>query len=191
MQTLAAGFVVAFDPFVEGSSVCPAACDGFLSVDSILKMMDPGWSPTTETAGNPLISEWLTSFADGTTNNATQPQIYDSIALLQTGFFNLTPDQLTTVDADLAAINPELPALLTNAGILTDPGYLNWLADPSLVTNTWDPVYGGLNPSLILPDLLQMLGLDGASPAVTEAGAALGVLDPMPLFDTVLQMFAL
>ena len=71
VKALAASFVVAFDPFVEGSSVCPAACNGFLSPDAILKLMDPSWSPTTPTAGNPIISEWLTEFANGTTNNAT------------------------------------------------------------------------------------------------------------------------
>ena len=73
------------------------------------------WDPT-----NTTIQEWLTS----TDSTATTTEAEDSVALLQTGYYNLTPDQLATYDADLAAINPELPYLFTNDGIVTDPNYL-------------------------------------------------------------------
>ena len=60
-------------------------------------------------------------------NNATRPEMNDAIALLQTGSYNFSPTELAQVDAALANIDPELPALYTNAGILTDPNYLTYL----------------------------------------------------------------
>ena len=38
--------------------------------------------------------------------------------------YNLTPTELTHVDTILGQINPELPQLLTNMGIYTDPDYV-------------------------------------------------------------------
>jgi len=49
---------------------------------------------------------------------------------------------------------PALPALAVNAGILTDPGYLTFVTDPGA---EFDPVYGGWNPALVLPDIVQCL----------------------------------
>ena len=72
-------------------------------------------------------------------NNATQPEINDSVALLQTGTYNFSPTELAQVDAALGNINPELPALYTNGGILTDPNYLTYLTDPSSRTNPTRP----------------------------------------------------
>ena len=46
---------------------------------------------------------------------ATPDQISAGIALLQTGIFNLTPDQLDEAIGQLDAINPALPALAVNA----------------------------------------------------------------------------
>jgi hypothetical protein len=153
VQAVAAGLVVDFDPLVPGSPACPGACDGFgiYTVPQLVQAignLDPG---------NPMINEWLADVAANppTDNNATPPQTDASISLLQTGFFNLTPTELANVDSELATINPELPALLTNIGILTDPGYLAYsLGD----TTTFDPVYGGIAPSLVVPDLEEMLG---------------------------------
>jgi len=153
LQSLAAATVVAFDPFVPGSPACPGACDGvgIYTVPELVQAignLDPG---------NPMINQWLADVAANppTDNNATPPQTDASISLLQTGFFNLTPTELANVDSELATINPELPALLTNIGILTDPGYLAYsLGD----TTTFDPVYGGIAPSLVVPDLEEMLG---------------------------------
>jgi len=181
LQNMLAGAVVDFDPFVEGSPVCPAACnDDVLSVSTLLKLLDPG-------NNNPMINEWLTAAAGGTANGPTTDQEWDSIALLQTGFFNLNPTQLATVDADLAKINPELPALFTNAGILTDPQYLTWLTDPSAVgslcTDTSCGLYGGLDPSLILPDLIKLFDPSFAAAGSSELSTTLGLFDPMTLVD--------
>jgi hypothetical protein len=176
LQTDLAGLIVAFDPFEEGSSVCPATCDNIpgLTVQALLHDLDPNGT-------NPQITAYLADLANttatndgttGTVNNATLDQAQQSIALLQTGMFNLSPDQLATVDTDLANINPELPALLTNAGIITDPGYLSFLNDPGS-GSAFDPVYGGFNPTLILPDLWDLLvGSDAHSAAVDAASSA-------------------
>ena len=181
LQTDLAGAIVAFDPFVEGSSVCPATCVG-ISVQSLLQDLDPK-------GNNPTINAYLADLANttatndgtlGTVNNATLVQAEDSIALLQTGMFNLTPDQLATVDTDLANINPELPALLANAGIFTDPGYLAFLDGTS---STFDPVYGGYDPDLILSDLWNMFVGSDAPAAVDAASHLVGDVYPQTLAD--------
>ena len=82
-----------------------------------------------------------------------------AIALLQTGMFNLTPEQLDGAIAQLEDINPALPALAVNAGFITDPGYLAFINEPG---PAFDPVYGGWNPALVWPDLLQLFGVDDA-----------------------------
>ena len=87
-------------------------------------------------------------------NNATIGEVRTSVALLQTGEYNLSSTELATYDADLAAINPELPYLFTNDGIVTDPNYLA-IADGT--TTTLDPTYGGYNPYLVGDDLLTLL----------------------------------
>ena len=98
--------------------------------------------------------------------------------------YNLTPDQLATVDADLASINPELPALYTNAGILTDPGYLAFTdatANTTGPTTTvpFEPVYGGDNSNLVEQDLLTLLtNNDTNVNALSEPGVLLALLDP-------------
>jgi hypothetical protein len=157
LQSVAASLVVAFNPYTAGSPACPAMCDlpdGWTTA-ALVDMLDPDDS-------NPMIQAWLADAA-GTgafpDNNATPEQIAAAIALLQTGMFNLTPEQLDEAIAALDAIHPALPALAVNAGILTDPGYLAFVTDPG---TAFDPVYGGYNPALILPDLLQLFGTDAA-----------------------------
>jgi hypothetical protein len=142
-QNLVASSIVAFDPLVEGSPVCPATCDvpSYLTQPALVQDVE-NWDPS-----NTTIQEWLNNFPD---SNATLTQAEDSVALLQTGDYNLTPEQLATYDADLAAINPELPYLFTNGGIVTDP---NYLAFTDGATTTFDPVYGGYNPYLDALDL--------------------------------------
>ncbi len=116
----------------------------------------------------------------------TVSQIDETIALLQVGLYGLTPEQLATVDADLASINPELPALFTNAGILTDPGYLAYTvatASPTTgptTTAIFDPVYGGRDDSNLVPqDLLTLLtNNDTNVNALSEPGVLLALLDP-------------
>ena len=82
----------------------------------------------------------------------------------------------------MAAINPELPELYTNAGILTDPGYLayadeveaNQAANPP-----FDPVYGGLNSNLGTQDLLTLLtNNDTSANALSNPGDLLALIDP-------------
>jgi hypothetical protein len=178
LQTFAASLVVAFDPAVEGSSVCPATCDipESLTVPALvqdIENLDPS---------NTTIQAYLNGLTDGYDTLPTTPEIDASIAVLQTGIYNLTPAELATEDADLAAINPELPALFTNAGILTDPGYLayadeveaNQAANPP-----FDPVYGGLNPNLDAQDLLTLLtNNDTSATALSNPSDLLALIDP-------------
>jgi hypothetical protein len=155
LQSVAASLIVAFNPYTAGSPACPAMCDlpDGLTTAALVDMLDPNDS-------NPMIQAWLAGAA-GTgafpDNNATPEQIAAAIALLQTGMFNLTPEQLDSAIAQLDAIHPALPALAVNAGILTDPGYLAFVTDPG---TAFDPVYGGYNPALILPDILQLFGAE-------------------------------
>jgi hypothetical protein len=147
LQNFAGGVVVAFDPYVEGSPACPGVCDLPADETQLGLMQDIlAWDPT-----NTNISEWIANFPD---NNATTVESELSVALLQTGQYNLTPDQLATYDADLAAINPELPAYYTNDGIVTDP---NYLAFGDGTTTDFDPTYGGYDPNLLGSDILTLL----------------------------------
>jgi len=151
-QTFAAGLVVAFDPYVEGSPACPAACDLPTDETQLALVQDIlAWDPT-----NQDIATWVANYPD---NNATLAEEEASVALLQTGQYNLTPEQLAEYDADLNAINPELPAYFTNDGIVTDP---NYVAYSEALTNgtplpAFDPVYGGYDPNLLGSDLLTLL----------------------------------
>ena len=170
LQSIAASSIAAFNPFTAGSPACPASCDvpEYLTTRALVDMLDPDDS-------NPMIQAWLN--ADIPNNNATPEQVNSAIALLQTGMFNLTPEQLDGVITQLGDINPALPALAVNAGFITDPGYLAYVTDPSTEFN---PIYGGLNPALVWPDLLQLVGVDTGSSAVGELvdpAAAVGGLD--------------
>ena len=124
-QNLTAGFIAAFDPFVPGSPDCPATCDGVPAYETPLALLKDvlAWDPT-----NTSLAQYIADFPD---SNATQPEINDVIAMLQTGDYNLTATELAQVDTALGNINPELPALFTNSGILTDPNYLAYITDPS------------------------------------------------------------
>jgi len=170
LQSVAASLIVAFNPYAAGSPACPAMCDisESLTTRSLVDMLDPNDS-------NPMIQAWLAGVANTSAypdNNATPEQIAASIALLQTGIYNLTPEQLDEAIGQLDAINPGLLALAVNAGILTDPGYLAYVTEPG---TAFDPVYGGYDPALILPDILQLLGI-GAGPSdasqLVDPGAA-------------------
>ncbi|HYX99583.1 MAG TPA: hypothetical protein VE908_08540 [Mycobacterium sp.] len=154
LQNLAAGSVVAFDPFVAGSPACPALCDipaGTTQLDLLKDVL--ALNPT-----NTSLATYVGDFA--AQNNATQPEINDAVALLQTGSYNFSPTELAQVDQALYNINPELPALYTNEGILTDPNYLTYLSDPSdpsLLDSSGQLVgeYGGYNYMLVGDDLVK------------------------------------
>lgn len=181
LQNIAAAVVIDFDPFTAGSPLCQAMCDipQSLTIPAIvqdIENLDPS---------NTTLSTWLAEYAAGTADMPTQSQIYETIALLQTGIFHLDSTQLAAVDADLAAINPELPALYTNAGILTDPGYLAYTeatantTTGATTTAIFDPVYGGDNLNLVPQDLLTLLtNNDTNVNALSEPGVLLALLDP-------------
>jgi hypothetical protein len=151
-QTFAAGLVVAFDPLVEGSPACPAACDLPANETQLALVQDIlAWDPT-----NQDVATWVANYPD---NNATVAEAQASVALLQTGDYNLTAAQLAEYDADLNAINPELPYLFTNDGMVTDPNYVAYSdalenGDP---LPAFDPTYGGYDPNLVGTDLLTLL----------------------------------
>jgi hypothetical protein len=147
-QNLTAGFIDAFDPYVAGSPACPGTCDIPTDETQLALLQDVlAWDPS-----NTSLSDYVSEFAANAENNATQDEVNDSIALLQTGSYNFSPTELAQVDQALANINPELPVLYTNAGILTDPGYLAYTG-----TGPLDAVYGGYDPNLIGTDLLTLL----------------------------------
>jgi hypothetical protein len=163
LQSVTASLIAAFNPYTAGSPACPAICDipDSLTTRALVDMLDPNDS-------NPMIQAWLAGFDPGAefpNNNATPDQIAASIALLQTGIFNLTPEQLDGALAQLEEINPALPALAVNAGFLTDPGYLAFINEPG---SAFEPVYGGWNPALVLPGILDLLGIDTGSSGVSE-----------------------
>lgn len=163
LQSVAASLIVAFNPSTAGSPACPAMCDipANLTTPALVDMLDPDDS-------NPMIQAWLAGFdgvSDFPNNNATPDQIAASIALLQTGMFNLTPAQLDGVIGQLEDINPVLPTLAVNAGFITDPGYLDFVTNPG---TEFAPVYGGWNPALVLPDILQLFGIDAGSSGIGE-----------------------
>jgi hypothetical protein len=148
-QNFVAGSVIAFDPFLMGSPACPALCDiPFDETQTALVQDVLAWDPS-----NTTIQAWL----DGANNNATLLQQEAAVALLQTGQFNLSYDNLLNYDALLAQINPELPYLFTNDGIVTDPNYMEFASG---VTTDLDPVYGGLNSNLVINDWYTLLTND-------------------------------
>jgi hypothetical protein len=147
VQNFLGGLVVAFDPFVEGSPACPATCDlpagdTQLGLRQDILAMDPS---------NTNIAQYVADFPD---NNASTVEAEDSVALLQTGDYNLSYDNLLNYDALLAQINPELPVLFTNSGIITDP---NYVAFGDGATTDFDPTYGGYNPYAEVNDYYALL----------------------------------
>jgi hypothetical protein len=181
LENGAAGLVIDFDPFTAGSPACPALCDipsdeQIPAIVQDIANLDPS---------NTTIPAWLSEYAAGTADEPTQSQVYEAIALLQTGEYNLTPAELATVDTDLASINPELPALYTNAGIITDPGYLAYTeatantTTGATTTAVFDPVYGGDNTNLVAQDLLTLLTNNETNAgALSETGPLLSLIAP-------------
>ena len=145
-QNLTASSIVAFDPYVMGSPACPATCDIPADESQVALLNDVLAMNPSDTE----LANYISSFPD---SNATSTEAEESVALLQTGIYNLTPAELATYDADLAAINPELPYLYTNAGIVTDP---NYVAFGDGTTTTFDPTYGGYDDNLVASDLLTL-----------------------------------
>ena len=148
-ENLEAGYIIDFDPYTAGSPACPAACDiptefQVPSLIAAISAADPS---------NTTLSEWVSQYAidPSLVNEPTQDEINASTALLQTGIYNLDAQELADVDKGLASINPELPALYTNAGYFTDPAYQAYAG-----TGPLDPEYGGYNPMLVFNDLVAL-----------------------------------
>jgi hypothetical protein len=148
-ENLEAGYIIDFDPYTAGSPACPAACDiptefQIPSLVADIAKMDPT---------NTTLAEWVAQDAinPALVNEPTADEINASTALLQTGIYNLDATELADVDKGLASINPELPALYTNAGYFTDPGYEAYTG-----TGPLDPEYGGYNPMLVFNDLVTL-----------------------------------
>ncbi len=175
LQNLTAGAVVAFDPFVAGSPACPALCDipaATTQVDLLKDVLalDPS---------NTSLASYVGDFA--AQNNATIPEINDAVALLQTGSYNFSPTELAQIDTALGNINPELPALYTNEGILTDPNYLTYLSDPGTegITNSSGQLigeYGGYNYMLVGDDLVKLFQDAGTNPVDPTLSADLNTI---------------
>jgi hypothetical protein len=175
LQNLTAGSIVAFDPFVAGSPACPALCDipgGTTQLDLLKDVLALDPSNTT-------LASYVGDFA--AQNNATVPEINDAVALLQTGSYNFSPTELAQIDTALGNINPELPALYTNEGILTDPNYLTYLTNPGAegITNSSGQLvgeYGGYNYMLVGDDLVKLFQDAGTSPVDPTLSADLNTV---------------
>jgi hypothetical protein len=182
LQADAAAAVVTFNPFEPGSPVCPGDCEIFgstgplgvtLPIVQAINSLTPG--------GNPIIDEWLGAVAGGYANIPTQTDIDYTMALLDTGLFTFTPGTEDSIINTLSEINPELPNLVINAGLLTDPGYL--AVSPGELSPDPTAVYGGLDPNLLVPDLLQILGGTSATDfsQAFDPTTVTGVVDPTVL----------
>jgi hypothetical protein len=177
-ENLEAGFIIDFDPYTAGSPACPGLCD--IPANEQI----PGLVAAIANAdpSNTVLADWVKDYATNPAlvNEPTQPEINASIALLQTGSYNFSPTELAQVDHALANINPELPALYTNGGILTDPDYLAYAANPSSATDPstglLESVYGGYDPNLVGTDFLTMLQDAGSSPVDPTLSADLNTL---------------
>ncbi len=175
LQNLTAGAVVAFDPFVAGSPACPALCDIPASTTQLDLLKDVlALDPS-----NTSLASYVGDFA--AQNNATIPEINDAVALLQTGSYNFSPTELAQIDTALGNINPELPALYTNEGILTDPNYLTYLSDPTAagITNSSGELvgeYGGYNYMLVGDDLVKLFQDAGTNPVDPTLSADLNTI---------------
>ena len=108
-------------------------------------------------------------------NEPTQDQINNSIALLQTGSYNFSPTELAQVDEALARINPELPFLYTNDGIITDPNYLSYVSDPTTHVGLVGE-FGGYDPNLVGTDFLTLIQDAGTNPVDPTLSADLQLL---------------
>jgi hypothetical protein len=143
LQSVLAGLVVDFDPFVPGSPVCPGACDsadllGFTQVNLVqdILALDPN---------NLLIQEWLNDVANGTANGPTAEQVAISMQDLQAGLFTLNPSTMDQIDSLLADINPVLPSIAADSGLLAP-----------------------YNPQDLSTDIIQLLGLGPESADVND-----------------------
>jgi hypothetical protein len=172
-ENLEAGFIIDFDPYTAGSPACPGLCD--IPANEQI----PGLVAAIANAdpSNTTLANWVYDYNIDPTlvNEPTQDQINNAIALLQTGSYNFSPTELAQVDAALTRINPELPFLYTNDGIITDPNYLAYVSDPTTTTGL-EGAYGGYDPNLVGTDFLTLLQDAGTNPVDPTLSADLNTL---------------
>lgn len=185
-KTFLGGLVIDFNPYVAGSPLCPGVCNmapfsppwGVTSLDLVKSIQSLGapspalqqWIDATEAA---LAAGW-TGNAVGDANGATDEQSMAGIEALQTGTFTFDEETHRAIIDFLAELNPYLPALAVNSGLLTDPGFLGpWPQDEAGYYHPpgYDPdlpladqtvgEYGGLNNLLLWDDFLGFLDPSG------------------------------
>ena len=147
-QNLHRGLIVAFDPYVAGSPACPALCD--------LPGRQPSWRwcKTSSTGIRPTRSlAQCGRFRSTTTQRTVETErcrraVADGSVQLHSGPTG------GRYDTALSTINPELPCLYTNDGIVTDP---NYLAFGDGTTTTFDPIVRRLQPQAGRTDLVTLL----------------------------------
>lgn len=182
MKALIAGMVVDFNPYVAGSPMCPGLCNmppvsppwGVTSLDLVKSIQSIG-------PANPLIQQWIdlteqeAANAVGNANGSTDEQVMAGISALQSGMFTFDTETHNEIIDWLADINPYLPALVVNGGLMTDPGLLGpWPINPDTgyyMPPTWNPdlpldeqvigEYGGMNSLLVWNDFLYVLDPSG------------------------------
>jgi hypothetical protein len=173
-ENLEAGFIIDFDPYTAGSPACPGLCTELPASEQIPALVaDIAKADPTNTT----LANWVYDYNIDPTNvnEPTVDQINNSIALLQTGSYNFSPTELAQVDAALTRINPELPFLYTNDGIITDPNYLAYVSDPTTTVGL-EGAYGGYDPNLVGTDFLTLLQDAGTSPVDPTLSADLQLL---------------
>lgn len=132
-------------------------------------------------APNPLIQQWIdlteqeAANAVGNANGSTDEQVMAGISALQTGIFTFDADTHNGIIDFLADINPWLPNLVVNGGLMTDPGLLGpWSINPETgyyTPPTYNPdlpldmqeigEYGGKNSLLLWNDFIMFLDPSG------------------------------
>ncbi|MGV0625819.1 hypothetical protein [Mycolicibacter minnesotensis] len=182
LKALLAGLVVDFNPYIPGSPFCPGLCNA--------PPFSPPWGVTTldlvksiQSIGdpNPQIQQWIDLTEQqganliGNANGATDEQVMAAISALQTGWFTLDPVTHNEIIDFLGDLNPYLPNLVVNSGLMTDPGLLGpWPINPetgNYMPPTWNPDlplfeqqigdYGGYNTQLLWDDFLRFLDPTG------------------------------
>ncbi|MCV7384532.1 hypothetical protein [Mycolicibacter longobardus] len=191
-KALLAGLVIDFNPYVPGSPLCPGLCMtppfappfGVTTLDLVKTIQSIG-------APNPSIQQWIDlteqenpyGFSNvGNANGATDEQVLAAVMALQTGLFTFDEETQRGILDSLADINPYLPNLVVNAGLLTDPGFLGpWEQDAAgkYMVPGYDPnlplfeqqvgEYGGYNTLLLWDNFLLALDPSGGLTAQLDA----------------------
>lgn len=181
-KALVAGAVIDFNPYVPGSPLCPGLCltspfappFGVTTLDLVKSIQSLG-------APNPGLQQWIdlteaegAANAIGNANGSTDEQVLAAVMALQTGFFTFDEETQQSIVDFLAELNPYLPHLAVNSGLLTDPGFLGpWPQDEAGYYHPpgYDPElplaeqtvgdYGGYNTLLLWDDFLRFLDPSG------------------------------